>query len=75
MAAMQGRKRGKRKATATIVVDDPEHILLDRKVSYSIISLPEGSQSQLCCSQDWMNPAVPCGHHNHRCSHGSFGLA
>ncbi|CAL5227905.1 g10948 [Coccomyxa viridis] len=31
-AAAQGRRRGKRKTTATIIMDDPEHILLDRKV-------------------------------------------
>ena len=36
---MQGRKRGKRKATAALILDDPEHTLVDRKVKQSALCM------------------------------------
>lgn len=59
---MQGRKRGKRKATATLVLDDPEHILLDRKVSCRTAGVQETSAAAFVAL---MGAAmlVPCTHH------------
>ena len=46
---VQGRRRGKRKAMATIVMDDPEHILIDRKVNCSTLAMPIDSAAVLLC--------------------------
>ena len=73
MAAVQGRKKGKRKATATMVVDDPEHILLDRKVSCSTARTRSNPDYRIILGQPWPLSGmgepmlVLCGHHTYLC--------
>ena len=53
---LQGRRRGKRKTTATIIMDDPEHILLDRKVTCSTLTVHAGPALVLAAVRTGWNP-------------------